>query len=223
MILICFQCDARDMMLRLESITIAHDVFYSPSLNPKLALQWISTSFRFSVTHVQARCIILSSPTLSVICMYDRNILCLVSCIQDSLEYARPRDLKSLPHGRDVIFHMSMFQSLNVYLTNIQPPTSTSTMQRHPFQRLFATTTPRLIIPHYTSRASFASKRGPADYSDEDLAAARKWLAALNPDTIPRSLSEITFSRSSGPGGQNVNKSDLLLATDHKSPELLRD
>ena len=78
-------------------------------------------------------------------------------------------------------------------------------MQRHTIQRLFTSTysCPPIIPRH--ARA-FASKRGPADYSDEDLAAARKWLAALNPDTIPRNLSEITFSRSSGPGGQNVNK-----------------
>lgn len=77
-------------------------------------------------------------------------------------------------------------------------------MQRYVFQRLFTNTKPRSIIPQHAR--AFASKRGPADYSDEDLAAARKWLADLNPDTIPRSLSEITFSRSSGPGGQNVNK-----------------
>jgi peptidyl-tRNA hydrolase ICT1 len=77
-------------------------------------------------------------------------------------------------------------------------------MQRHILQRLFTSTRPSLSISQHAR--AFALKRGPADYSDEDLAAARKWLADLNPDTIPRSLSEITFSRSSGPGGQNVNK-----------------
>lgn len=77
-------------------------------------------------------------------------------------------------------------------------------MQRHVFQRLFTTTKPYSAISQHAR--AFASKRGPADYSDEDLATARKWLADLTPDTIPRSLSEITFSRSSGPGGQNVNK-----------------
>lgn len=77
-------------------------------------------------------------------------------------------------------------------------------MQRYTLQRLLTRTKPRSAIPQHAR--AFASKRGPADYSDEDLAAARKWLADLNPDTIPRSLSEITFSRSSGPGGQNVNK-----------------
>ncbi|KAF2085426.1 peptidyl-tRNA hydrolase domain-containing protein [Saccharata proteae CBS 121410] len=41
---------------------------------------------------------------------------------------------------------------------------------------------------------------------EEDVVAARKWLAQFNPETIPRSLCDISFSRSSGPGGQNVNK-----------------
>jgi peptidyl-tRNA hydrolase ICT1 len=77
-------------------------------------------------------------------------------------------------------------------------------MQRHVLQRIIARTSVRSNISLHAR--AFASKRGPSEYSEEDLAAARKWLTDLNPDTIPRSLSEITFSRSSGPGGQNVNK-----------------
>nr|POE93209.1 hypothetical protein CFP56_19221 [Quercus suber] len=50
-----------------------------------------------------------------------------------------------------------------------------------------------------------ATKRGP-DVEDRDLRAAREWLVNLNSDTIPRSICDVTFSRSSGPGGQNVNK-----------------
>ncbi|KAI7617283.1 hypothetical protein KC319_g19335, partial [Hortaea werneckii] len=50
-----------------------------------------------------------------------------------------------------------------------------------------------------------SSKRG-GDATEEELDAARKWLAQLDPDTIPRSICDISFSRSSGPGGQNVNK-----------------
>ncbi|KAL8642932.1 MAG: hypothetical protein Q9228_000421 [Teloschistes exilis] len=42
--------------------------------------------------------------------------------------------------------------------------------------------------------------------SDKEQAIARKWLQDFNTDTIPRNLCEISFSRSSGPGGQNVNK-----------------
>jgi len=50
-----------------------------------------------------------------------------------------------------------------------------------------------------------ATRRG-GDATEEELDAARKWLAKLDPDTIPRSICDISFSRSSGPGGQNVNK-----------------
>jgi peptidyl-tRNA hydrolase ICT1 len=77
-------------------------------------------------------------------------------------------------------------------------------MQRYVFQPIVRHTNFQSKISQHAR--AFASKRGSSDYSEEDLIAARKWLADLNPDTIPRSLSEITFSRSSGPGGQNVNK-----------------
>ena len=42
--------------------------------------------------------------------------------------------------------------------------------------------------------------------TEEEQIAARQWLASFNPGTIPRNLCEISYSRSSGPGGQNVNK-----------------
>ncbi|KAF1988200.1 peptidyl-tRNA hydrolase domain protein [Aulographum hederae CBS 113979] len=42
--------------------------------------------------------------------------------------------------------------------------------------------------------------------NDEELAAARKWLANFDAETLPKSLYDFSFSRSSGPGGQNVNK-----------------
>ena len=42
--------------------------------------------------------------------------------------------------------------------------------------------------------------------SEEDLKAARTWLENLHQDTLPKNIGEFTFSRSSGPGGQNVNK-----------------
>lgn len=62
-------------------------------------------------------------------------------------------------------------------------------------------------ILNATSTRYFASKRGGDANADEaDLQAARQWLAKLDPDTIPRDICEVSFSRSSGPGGQNVNK-----------------
>lgn len=49
------------------------------------------------------------------------------------------------------------------------------------------------------------------DSTDEELRAARSWLAALDAEAIPlKSIGELSFSRSSGPGGQNVNKYDQL-------------
>lgn len=51
----------------------------------------------------------------------------------------------------------------------------------------------------------YATKRG-GDVDEAELQAARQWLAKLDPDTIPRDICEVSFSRSSGPGGQNVNK-----------------
>ncbi|EME77867.1 uncharacterized protein MYCFIDRAFT_33694 [Pseudocercospora fijiensis CIRAD86] len=68
----------------------------------------------------------------------------------------------------------------------------------------------RTILPGRTGlqlTRCFATRRGGGgDVDEAELQAARKWLKALNPDTIPRELCEISFSRSSGPGGQNVNK-----------------
>lgn len=45
----------------------------------------------------------------------------------------------------------------------------------------------------------------------DEVQAARAWLAELHAETIPfKSIGELSFSRSSGPGGQNVNKYDTL-------------
>jgi len=48
----------------------------------------------------------------------------------------------------------------------------------------------------------------PEGPSEADMRAARDWLASFDLETIPRKLCDISFSRSSGPGGQNVNKCD---------------
>jgi peptidyl-tRNA hydrolase ICT1 len=57
--------------------------------------------------------------------------------------------------------------------------------------------TARGAVRHY-ARASVAS--------EEEIQTARKWLEMLHADTIPRDIGQLSFSRSSGPGGQNVNK-----------------
>ncbi|OJJ00313.1 hypothetical protein ASPVEDRAFT_81887 [Aspergillus versicolor CBS 583.65] len=53
-------------------------------------------------------------------------------------------------------------------------------------------------------RRSFTTRR--ADLTDDDLTAAREWLSKFNSTSVPRHIGEISFSRSGGPGGQNVNK-----------------
>ncbi|KAK4891489.1 hypothetical protein LTR27_009984 [Elasticomyces elasticus] len=52
----------------------------------------------------------------------------------------------------------------------------------------------------------YAAARHGASTDEAELDSARKWLAKLDPETIPRGICDVTFSRSSGPGGQNVNK-----------------
>ncbi|KAF2870985.1 hypothetical protein BDV95DRAFT_607273 [Massariosphaeria phaeospora] len=50
------------------------------------------------------------------------------------------------------------------------------------------------------------SGRANLSVTEEELQVARKWLEALHAETIPKTVGELSFSRSSGPGGQNVNK-----------------
>lgn len=65
--------------------------------------------------------------------------------------------------------------------------------------RILLATRPLLLLRSVSTRAS-------SEASPEALQEARAWLAQLHADTIPKSIGELTFSRSSGPGGQNVNK-----------------
>ncbi|KAK7521537.1 peptidyl-tRNA hydrolase domain protein [Phyllosticta citriasiana] len=68
--------------------------------------------------------------------------------------------------------------------------------------RFSAQPVPQLRRPLATRRND--SYGPPA--SEDEVKAARQWIEQLNPETIPRSMCDISFSRSSGPGGQNVNK-----------------
>ncbi|KAI4229650.1 MAG: hypothetical protein L6R36_000697 [Xanthoria steineri] len=42
--------------------------------------------------------------------------------------------------------------------------------------------------------------------TEADQVAAREWLKGFGPSNLPKNSCEVSFSRSSGPGGQNVNK-----------------
>ncbi|TKA63609.1 hypothetical protein B0A55_11635 [Friedmanniomyces simplex] len=75
-------------------------------------------------------------------------------------------------------------------LQHVNRPSALRSIRTFPLERFYA-----------------AGRHGAAAAADEaDIDAARKWLAKLDPETIPRSICDVTFSRSSGPGGQNVNK-----------------
>jgi peptidyl-tRNA hydrolase ICT1 len=55
----------------------------------------------------------------------------------------------------------------------------------------------------------FASNKGTTQsgvWDESELSKARDWLSTFNINSIPRNICAISFSRSSGPGGQNVNK-----------------
>ncbi|PGG96310.1 hypothetical protein AJ79_09644 [Helicocarpus griseus UAMH5409] len=67
------------------------------------------------------------------------------------------------------------------------------------------------LLPTTCTR-QLASRRhaNPQELTDEELDAARTWLSQLTPRTIPRNIGDISYSRSSGPGGQNVNKQVII-------------
>ncbi|KAI9861494.1 MAG: hypothetical protein M1824_002386 [Vezdaea acicularis] len=64
------------------------------------------------------------------------------------------------------------------------------------------------ILRTYSSQSKIQipGKIAGAAAREEDVAAARSWVAQFEPNSIPRSICSVSFSRSSGPGGQNVNK-----------------
>lgn len=73
----------------------------------------------------------------------------------------------------------------------------------NPASRVFITTRASALV---APSVRFASGKSTGEASPEELQEARKWLAQLHAETIPKIIGELSFSRSSGPGGQNVNK-----------------
>ncbi|OCL04867.1 hypothetical protein AOQ84DRAFT_300010 [Glonium stellatum] len=65
---------------------------------------------------------------------------------------------------------------------------------------------PATYLQSALASRSYASHKLSNGISEEDLRTARKWLDNLGPGSIPNNICELSFSRSSGPGGQNVNK-----------------
>ncbi|KAH8668866.1 peptidyl-tRNA hydrolase domain-containing protein [Xylariales sp. PMI_506] len=60
-----------------------------------------------------------------------------------------------------------------------------------------------------------------ATFDPEELAEARKWYSSFREDSLPKG--QITFSRSSGPGGQHVNKTETKATTVWSITELAKD
>ncbi|KAL5121053.1 hypothetical protein ACEQ8H_000902 [Pleosporales sp. CAS-2024a] len=65
----------------------------------------------------------------------------------------------------------------------------------------------RMLGPSAVVQRCRSSSARAGTAGDDDVRTARAWLAGLHAETIPlKSIGELSFSRSSGPGGQNVNK-----------------
>ena len=56
-----------------------------------------------------------------------------------------------------------------------------------------------------TRARGFQNKAYDAEFDAEELAEARKWHATFGEESLPKG--QTTYSSSSGPGGQHVNKS----------------
>ena len=62
-------------------------------------------------------------------------------------------------------------------------------------------------VPAAQLTRSLSSRSRLGDSNNEDeIGTVRNWLAHLKSKPIPESVAEFTFSKSSGPGGQQVNK-----------------
>lgn len=76
-----------------------------------------------------------------------------------------------------------------------------------------------LSLPPYRSTIKFYTSK--AETREPDYAAAREWFKTFNAPNALRDVGEVTYSRSSGPGGQNVNKyvcpASLYLVVPHVS------
>lgn len=80
---------------------------------------------------------------------------------------------------------------------------SSSASSRLPTTLRHFTTTPRTFAP--PSKELLAL---PALKDDDHHALAREWLDAFSADDVPKTSYVISYARSSGPGGQHVNKTN---------------
>jgi hypothetical protein len=107
-----------------------------------------------------------------------------------SPDTALPAPFPQFHHTRTIMFRP---------IANLRPRTG-FLVTRTPAS--FYTSTRLLASKPKTSGADSGENGG----GDDELDTARRWLANFDAETIPRSICDVSFSRSSGPGGQNVNK-----------------
>lgn len=78
-------------------------------------------------------------------------------------------------------------------------------MLRQAFTKNFTT----LLASSRQIRKASSGKPWASAESEEELEAARKWRAGFELSSIDKRPATITTSRSSGPGGQHVNVSNI--------------
>lgn len=76
--------------------------------------------------------------------------------------------------------------------------------------------TAQLRLPMVYNVRSYArlAKSSPIKHKSvhalpDELKELRNWMKDFKPQSLPKDLCKVSFSRSSGPGGQNVNKYEL--------------
>jgi len=114
------------------------------------------------------------------------------------------------------MLHSQMKESVSVTPWSPQGPSITSPLLAYPSQpafialrgrRLRITSSDylrsRLDIPQQSRHYSSSARK---ESEEADLEAARTWFRSFNQSTIPTKVAKTVFVRSSGAGGQKVNK-----------------
>lgn len=94
---------------------------------------------------------------------------------------------------------------------------------RRVFLNVEALTPPALRVPIALLRDDkriYSTRSEDSRLEDNDFAKARQWYKDFDAIQTLRDVGEVTYSRSSGPGGQNVNK--YTLCDGHLSVELTK-
>ncbi|RDA82700.1 hypothetical protein CP532_3922 [Ophiocordyceps camponoti-leonardi (nom. inval.)] len=92
-------------------------------------------------------------------------------------------------------------------------------MIARPLQRASGLSSPAFIRYLYVSRRFKRYEAYDAQFDQDALAEARVWRQSLDASQLPRG--NTTYARSSGPGGQHVNKTESKAVTAFSAKELL--